>query len=1613
MTRKVSMTRFRAFALLAMTEFKDELAISQRLRRRLHKGLSIFMKGSLMTTNNKFMLSMATIAILSGASVALGAESELKVNTDKLQLNGIDVAITSGTANVAPKDTEKTNDIVIKGKLDGKIGDSTMTQLNITAKEAAVKVGVAGQSGGVVSVGGTAPANGAASADGYGVTINAKSVELAGAASNETQLNVNANSSITTTDTAGTKVGANSAINIANGTNLTVNGALTTSDDTSKVSVNGGTLDLNGGLTATNGTISLGKDGKLNVTGALTGGTAGTISLGGGTMSVSGALTQSQTTIDLGGGMLNVNGGGTLDGTKLTLTNGGTLNFNAGANASADKPTTTTISGAVSTIKDKATNVNLSQNTKVTFSESLTLTNNTDTALDKITLGGGTLEVKKLTADATNLDTLGGGVINFTGDANTAQTKATGSTITNDFTIGNGTAMNLGKNAYLTLGGADKSVTTKGSKITFADSTSTLNVSNLNANASDFDMSKGGKIVFADKSESQISGNVALGENQSYTFSAAGTLNLESLSLTKTGKIEFASKDSVLNIANGMTSDDAKTQIVLTNGGTLNFNGGNSVIKGEQFATTASKDTLLNVNSGASVSFESLDLKDDKSKLTLNGGFVNMGALTTTKAESLALEQGTLNFVGKANDKDKSKIDTVTSTIGADLDLSKAGAQVNFNKGSLVKINTAGTGQLTASSVNLNGGEINLKKLTAATGENSSGLANLNFAGANASVNGDLAGTNAFSIGTDKDGKHFITKTGETAEVGANSALSLNSGAINANGTLETKGGKLVFNGGKLIVGAGETAGGKLSIDNTANLEVLKGGVLHLQGASDGAEAKSGSATLATGDLDLSKGLNIIIDQGASLTTTAASTISGKGQSIRLGKNAALSIDGSVKTDANGKFEAYKVGNLELGKGTTLGVSTTAVGGVYKELEVGKLSVTTGESANLRFGAGSVELMGGLDKDASTALTLNNQGFTSDIKLDNGAVLNFNSGVVSVKGALNATNNATLKVSGATADLQGGLGDKMTKIELSNGALNVKGDYTGTSIDVTHIQTNASGIGSAMNIDGTASITSSKFAILPLVETGATSYKVLSTTKGLTVSDLNGATTAEFRTRNSLNGILGKYGLQVEEANKANITDGDKLITAKDSSVTVSLKNDGKNLFLERKVDVSSLSAVKQASLQADIDALTEMDKTANGVVKQDSQLTSVIDDLKARKTAAASQNNTELASELGGANSDILLSAFGKKDGAINELTRNAVALDIVKNGGQGIVADIKEGASSAANMSSSTSSVINTMNLSNDMAISGRIAQANNPYANLAQGFAGYEYAAVGGDLPLYYANNGYKNGFWANAIGGLNKVEGEGGTLMGLSLGFDRQLENTLVGFYLSYAMAGLNDKIVEQGADNIQVGVYTSFNQRDIEVNVKAYGQVAITETTAKRGEGEAEAKFNRLYGGVSANVGFIFALNNNKTFIKPYVGENYYYAHTPAYEESLQSDAALSVKSANNHALSFDVGVDLRQYFNENSFMYLTPSIERYVVNAGGDYTAGFIGSDTTFTIEGKSKTKTYGQVLVGGNIALSDKFNVNLGLGVKKILNGQIERANGDKVDEMYLSGNLGVKYRF
>lgn len=110
------------------------------------------MKGSLMTTNNKFMLSMATIAILSGASVALGADVD--INNAALKGKGDSSGVFTADVSGATADSDK---VTITSKID-KTGDTKdMTKLVISTDKA-FEIGTANQSSGVVSIGGTANA---------------------------------------------------------------------------------------------------------------------------------------------------------------------------------------------------------------------------------------------------------------------------------------------------------------------------------------------------------------------------------------------------------------------------------------------------------------------------------------------------------------------------------------------------------------------------------------------------------------------------------------------------------------------------------------------------------------------------------------------------------------------------------------------------------------------------------------------------------------------------------------------------------------------------------------------------------------------------------------------------------------------------------------------------------------------------------------------------------------------------------------------------------------------------------------------------------------------------------------------------------------------------------------------------------------------------------------------------------------------------------------------------------------------------------------------------------------------------------------------------------------
>lgn len=327
------------------------------------------------------------------------------------------------------------------------------------------------------------------------------------------------------------------------------------------------------------------------------------------------------------------------------------------------------------------------------------------------------------------------------------------------------------------------------------------------------------------------------------------------------------------------------------------------------------------------------------------------------------------------------------------------------------------------------------------------------------------------------------------------------------------------------------------------------------------------------------------------------------------------------------------------------------------------------------------------------------------------------------------------------------------------------------------------------------------------------------------------------------------------------------------------------------------------------------------------------------------------------------------------------------------------RDNAKAIANLSDSSSSATNAINVSNDMAIGSRVARFNNPY--------GEKFASVASDTGSYKYYDTYTASVWTNVFGGANIIDGESGGLYGISVGVDGNLtDNVLLGGYITYANATLEDNLVNQESDNFQFGAYSLIKLNPTwELNLRAYGQFGKTDQEVSTIAGTNTADFTKRFFGLSANVGKVLDFGNS-IFLKPFIGANYYFSYTPDYTES--GVLAQHVRSSTNNSLSLEVGAEFRKYFNASSYLFVTPKIEQYVLNNGDDYVARFAGSSSVFSIAGTDKEKTYGQLTIGGNVELSDSWSFNAGIGAKQILAGEVDDKN-----ETYLSGNVGLKYKF
>ena len=418
---------------------------------------------------------------------------------------------------------------------------------------------------------------------------------------------------------------------------------------------------------------------------------------------------------------------------------------------------------------------------------------------------------------------------------------------------------------------------------------------------------------------------------------------------------------------------------------------------------------------------------------------------------------------------------------------------------------------------------------------------------------------------------------------------------------------------------------------------------------------------------------------------------------------------------------------------------------------------------------------------------------------------------------------------------------------------------------------------------------------------------------------------------------------------------------------------------------------------------LTDTSTTGNGDFRYFKTYNVIRDGQTAGKASTGKLNTAGInyIADNAGVNShrDLAVGIFDSlQESGLNELAMFNIQLDGLNNGRQWqtMTNDIHDNARSVTNFTNSVSTAIN---VSNDMTLGDRIAKAHNPY--------GEKLAAAGSDAyhDFYRRTNG---SVWVNAFGGANIVDGESGGVYGISLGVDKQItDSALLGIYFTYADADLKDKSAKQESDNFRLGIYSNIQlSPSWELNLHGFGQLSQTDQyTSVLGQGYT-SDFDKKFFGLSGSVGRILDFENS-LYLKPFLGLNYYYSNNPGYTEK-GGDYIQNVDKTQNNTISADLGLEIRKYFTETSYIFATPKIEQYLLNDGDDYSARFQGSPVSFSVSASDNLKTYGQLVVGGSFGITENLNLDLGLGAKQILTNKVDDKN-----ETYLSGNLGVRYKF
>lgn len=704
----------------------------------------------------------------------------------------------------------------------------------------------------------------------------------------------------------------------------------------------------------------------------------------------------------------------------------------------------------------------------------------------------------------------------------------------------------------------------------------------------------------------------------------------------------------------------------------------------------------------------------------------------------------------------------------------------------------------------------------------------------------------------------------------------------------------------------------------------------------------------------------------------------------------ALINDGSTATiddllDFESKIYVVNDSTLEINKNAFFDIGTHLVVKDDSNTTInGTLSVT--DSGTIEFINGEFVVNdGGIKIDKSNLNVEGEVDFAnSDTELNNSSIANFKDKLTLFDSAMLLKNGSSLSVGGVADFTDSALVVQNGSKVMFNDSFTMKNEYeksiiildNGSEINVKGDFENHGVIYYGASADNAPKITvEGKTTLMGTTEIG------IYATSG-DISNLNQAVFLESKgaieNQATDENIYAMYfDPDNEDANEEGLVKYDQNII----DATLNLSEDGKKLL----VQILMSDDMKNKLINEKIDFIAKSTQTAGiNLTAQD------LDIITSLFTIEDAKGNGVIATE------GIKLAEQAKQG--------NQEAAQIISKTAQSIQQNSQDSINA-------TSNLINTFNLATKNEVGKRISNVTtrsnaSQLANFIESLEGQKFAdASSGVLLSMMADEmaAYQNSFYLNALGAKGDFkDGTNPKIYGAILGYDRMIDDLLIGGYFSYTNSQTEN--IELDSDIYELGLYSRYflDNNEFGFNIAGgYGKNDLSYTQNIFGINKIlQSNFNSSYIALGLDYGYRFAINDNAS-IKPYIGADYLYSKTQNY--TLKDETGKDFQEVQSNTvknLKANLGLEMVKNFDEIS-IYADAKIKRDLINDEGFTRSSFAGSSAGFNIKGNDKKHTNFAIDTGIVYNATKNLSINLNLGAD---------VNSD--DKIY-STSFGAAYKF